>query len=66
MLKAFRTALRRIDGLIWRVRTRWRHRAAFRAKAAALAELDKAKRAHKSQRQAMRKAHDILRKEGTQ
>jgi len=65
MLKALRTALRRIDGLIWRARTRWRHRAALRAKAATLAELDKAKRAHKSRREAMRMAHDILRKEGT-
>lgn len=63
MLKAFRSALRRIDRAIWKARTRWRHRASLRARAAALAELDAARKAHKPSRAAMRKAHDILRQE---
>jgi hypothetical protein len=63
MLRTIRSALRRLDGIAWRIRTRWRHRAALRAKAGTLAQLDKAKRAHKSRREAMRKAHDILRRE---
>lgn len=63
MLKSIRSALRRLDGLAWRIRTRWRHRAALRAKADTLSQLDKATRAHKSRREAMRAAHDILRQE---
>jgi hypothetical protein len=63
MLTTIRSALRRLDGLVWRIRTRWRHRASLRARAAALAELHAARKAHKPSRAAMRKAHEILRQE---
>jgi hypothetical protein len=63
MLKALRTALRRIDRMIWRARTRWRHRSVLRAKAGIHAEVDKARRLHRSQKPARDKAHDALRQE---